>query len=136
MDGLEVSIVESERDFRELYELEESVYGDHGRENMCLGIARVDDVPAGYWKGTLQENGPFVLTYFYIDEKFRGRGYGNDLMAHQLSFAKSIGYATARSVVLKSKLQSLAIHKKLGGYSLRDRKGYITFEFDLIKLNF
>ena len=83
MDGLEVSIVESERDFRELYELEESVYGDHGRENMCLGIARVDDVPAGNIIGvggiksytgetiTLNETEPFekITHIFRISKK-------------------------------------------------------------------
>lgn len=135
MEMLDIKVVTNERDFSDLYMLKNLANQYHIREGgRYFGVARLDDLPVGYWNGILSKE-VFNSRYIFVAENYQNRGFGRELKKHQLKFAKSLGCSFAMSVVNNSNLKSWAIQEKCGGeIEVYDKES--CFTFDLRYLNF
>ena len=132
---LDIKVVKNERDFYNLHILENLAIHPHLRDSdRYFGIARLDDLPVGYWSGICSKK-TFTSAYIFVTEDYQGRSFGYELKKHQLEFAKSLGYNLATSTVGHSNLKSLAIQEKCGG-EIEVGDLVSRFTFDLKNLDF
>ncbi|MFH1522095.1 MAG: GNAT family N-acetyltransferase [archaeon] len=140
MEMLDIKIARNEKDFKDLYTLENLANQPHIREkNRYFGVARLDDFSVGYWSGNFSGE-LFASAYFFVAENYQDNDFGYELKKHQLRFAKSLGCKFATSIVEPSNLNSWAIQEKCGGEEklyAEIRYGEIScFTFDLKNLDF
>ena len=111
MEVLNIKIVESKKDLSDLYVLENLADQCHIRHKKYFGIARLNNLPVGYWNGVSFRK-LFNSSYIFVVCDYRKRGFGYKLKKHQLQFAKSLGCSFVTSTVENSNLRSLAIQEK------------------------
>lgn len=94
------------------------------RENNVVFLARADHTVIGYlilaFNWDIEEEGLKVqVTDFYVDQKFRRRGIGGELMQKAIAFAKRKG---ARRVILISNIHNRQAHSfyKRHGFEKKD----------------
>lgn len=131
MDDLEIGIVKSKGDIRELHELRRAARRDGiGTYGGYFGIGRVDGDPVGYWEGVSLRD-VFSSVYIFVNGIYRNKGFGSALKEHQLDFARGLGCNVAKAVVPVGNYGSFAVQRKYGAVEVgRDAK-IISFETDL-----
>lgn len=136
MGMLDIKIAENEKDFSNLCVLEHLANQCHIKDsNRYFGIARLENLPVGYWNGIFSKE-LFYSAYIFVAENYREKGFGYELKKHQLEFAKSLGCNFAASVVDIHNSRSLAIQEKCGGEIEEMSNTIGCFTFDLENLYF
>ncbi len=101
-------------------EIEQYFSGQSNHIQECF-LAIADETPVGfielnirsYAEGSDQAEVPYIEGWF-IDEAYRGRGLGKNLMGAAEAWAKAKGFAELASDAELDNTGSISAHKKLG----------------------
>jgi ribosomal-protein-alanine N-acetyltransferase len=101
----------------------DGIFRDCLRVGYVCCVAELDDIIVGYGIMSTGAGEAHVLN-LCVDEPWRGRGMGGQLLAHLLEFARSLGVIEAFLEVRPSNTSAIRLYQAAGFSQIGVRRGY------------